>query len=196
MADIKKLKGKDRLIKEYDQLTNDPDINNCFGIDYWDPDADNPDITHWQITLIPPVGTDYEGGFYKIEAKFLEDYPISAPQMKFVTRIYHCNIGETSGHICVNSIKNNWKTTLTMEDVLNHIMILLYKQNPNSPMNSSAANLYKKENKTEFLSKVKEFSKIYANINDYENLTKQNIELFENCKCDWCKTIYRYNGPY
>ena len=39
MSDIKKLKGKDRLLKEYDELTNDPDINNCFGIDYWDPDA-------------------------------------------------------------------------------------------------------------------------------------------------------------
>ena len=193
MTDIKKLKGRERLVKEYDQLTNDPDINNCFGIDYWDPDADNPDITHWQITLIPPVGTDYEGGFYKIEAKFLEDYPDSAPQMKFVTRIYHCNIAESTGHICVNSIKADWKPTLTMEDVLNHIMILLYKQNPSSPMNSDAAELYRKENKTEFLAKVKEYSKKYANINDYENLNLQNIPLLANCNCCWCKTIYRYS---
>ena len=80
MTDIKKLKGRERLVKEYDQLANDPDINNCFGIDYWDPDAENPDAFHWQITLIPPVEIDYERGFYKIEAKFLEDYPISAPK--------------------------------------------------------------------------------------------------------------------
>ena len=25
----------------------------------------------------------YEGAFYKIEARFFEDYPISAPQLKF-----------------------------------------------------------------------------------------------------------------
>ena len=196
MTDITKLKGKERLIKEYDQLTNDPDINNCFGIDYWDPDAENPDIFHWQITLIPPVGPDYEGGFYKIEVKFFEDYPLSAPLMKFVTKIFHCNIGEKTGHICVNSIKRKWKPTLTMEEVLNHIMILLYKQNPDSPMNGKAAELYKKENKTEFLAKVKEYSKKYANINDYENLKKQNIPLFANCKCSCCRTIYKYKGKY
>ena len=193
MADIKSLKGKERLIKEYDQLTNDPDINNCFGIDYWDPDTDNPDITHWQITLIPPVGTDYEGGFYKIEAKFLEDYPDSAPQLKFVTKIFHCNVDESSGHICVNSIKDDWKPSLTMEDVLNHIMILLYKQNPDSPMNGYAADLYRKKNKTEFLAKVKEYSKKYANINDYEDLKKQNIPLFLDCKCFNCEYIYRFS---
>ena len=85
-------KGRDRLVEELDKLMNDPDINNCFGVDYWDPDAPNPDVFHWQITLIPPKGTDYEGGFYKIEAKFTEDYPLVAPKMKFLTKIYHCNI--------------------------------------------------------------------------------------------------------
>ena len=193
MSDIKKLKGKDRLLKEYDELTNDPDINNCFGIDYWDPDAPNPDIFHWQITLIPPIGTDYEGGFYKIECRFFKDYPQSAPQLKFVTRIFHCNVGESNGHICVNSIKDNWKPSLTMEDVFNHIMVLLYKQNPDSAMNTYAANLYK-ENKEEFLKIVKEYKTKYANINDFENLEKQGIKIFEKCNCSNCRDIYKYNS--
>ena len=189
MSDIKKLKGKDRLLKEYDELTNDPDINNCFGIDYWDPDAPNPDIFHWQITLIPPIGTDYEGGFYKIECRFFEDYPESAPQLKFVTRIFHCNVEESSGHICVNTIKGSWKSTYTMEDVLNHVMILLYKQNPNDSFNSNAESLYTTDKK-KFFDKVKEYTKNYANINDFENLNKQNIPLFEKCNCHWCKTTF------
>ena len=186
MTDIKKLKGRERLTKEYYQLTNDPDINNCFGIDYWDPDALEPDVFHWQITLIPPIGTDYEGGFYKIEARFFEDYPTTAPQLKFVTRIFHCNVEESTGHICVNSIKGAWRSSLTMEDVLNHIMVLLYKQNPGDSFNSSAENLYTSD-KSKFLEKIKEYTKIYANINDYEDLKKQNIPLFKDCNCYWCK---------
>ena len=55
--------GKVRLQYELDKLMNDPDINNCFGVDYFEPDVDNPDVFHWQITLIPPVGSNYEGGF-------------------------------------------------------------------------------------------------------------------------------------
>ena len=190
MSDIKSLKGKKRLQKEYDKLTNDPDINNCFGIDYWDPDVNDPDIFHWQITLIPPIGTDYEGGFFKIETKFREDYPSTAPLMKFVTKIFHCNVQESTGHICVNSIKDSWNHNYSMEDVLNHIMILLYKQNPGSPFNSTAANLYKKEDKTEFKNKVKEYIKKYANVNDFEDLSKQGIPLFKDCNCSWCNTIY------
>ena len=178
--DPRNMTGKARLLKEYDKLTNDPDINNCFGIDYWDPDAEDPDVFHWQITLIPPIGTDYEGGFYKIEALFPSNYPSSAPKMKFVTKIYHCNVGLSNGEICLNTIKANWKSTTLMEEVLNHIMILLYKQNPDSPMNGDAASLIKKSDKKEFLEEVNKYKKEYANINDYENLNKQGITPFRN----------------
>ena len=170
-------KGKDRLVEELDKLMNDPDINNCFGVDYWDPDAPNPDVFHWQITLVPPQGTDYEGGFFKLEAKFSEEYPLYAPKMKFLTKIYHCNVDEL-GNICLNTLKKNWKQSFTMEDVLNHIIILLYKQNPDSALNGSAATLYKKD-KSKFKEEVKKYVKDYANIKDYEDMKKQNISLLK-----------------
>ena len=113
--------------------------------------------------------------------------------MKFVTRIYHCNVGESRGHICINTIKDKWNPSLTMEDVFNHVMILLYKQNPNSPMNWGASNLYKTD-KNKFLEKVKEYKTKYANIDDFENLDKQNIKIFEKCNCDDCEHIYRFKG--
>ena len=77
-----------------------------------------------------------------------------------------------------------------MEDVLNHIIILLYKQNPSSPMRQSAAMLYQKD-MTKFKEKVQKYVKEYANINDYENLEKQKIKLLENCNCKWCEKVYR-----
>ena len=117
------LKGRERLQYELDKLMNDSDINNCFGVDYFDPDVEYPDVTHWQITLIPPIGSNYEGGFYKIEAKFSENYPYSAPRIKFLN---HYNISSSTGHICLNTIKEKWSKKSSMEDVLNHIIALLY----------------------------------------------------------------------
>ncbi len=174
MKDVKKLKGATRIITEFEKLSNDSDINNCFGVDYYDPDVDNPDVKHWQITLIPPKGTDYEGGFYKLEAKFTNDYPTSPPKMRFLTKIFHCNIGFSSGDICLNSLQDKWNSNLTMEDILNHIIILLYKQRPDSPMNGDAANLYK--DKEKFHAEVQKYVKEYANINVYENFEKQQIK--------------------
>ena len=192
-TNIRNKKGRERLQYELNKLMNDPDINNCFGVDYWDPDNNNPDVFHWQITLIPPQGTDYEGGFFKIEAKFRENYPETAPILKFITRIFHCNVN-SDGHICLNSIKYNWRKSLSMEDVLNHVMILLYKQNPGDPFNRSAADLYKERDKNnKFIDRVKKEIKDYANINDYENLQKQNISLIDNCQCDWCNTVFKSN---
>ena len=137
---IRNKKGRDRLQYELDKLKNAPNEDDCFRVDYWDPDNNNRDVFHWKITLIPPQGSDYEGGLFKIEAKFREDYPETAPILKFVTRIFHCNIN-SDGHIGLNSINNKWRKSLSMEDVINHIMIFFYKQNPCNPFNCSAAEL-------------------------------------------------------
>ena len=61
-------------------------------------------------------------------------------------------------------------------------MLYYIKQNLNSPLNSNAAQNFK-NNKSKFLEEVKKQIKEYANINDYENLTKQGIKLIENCSC-------------
>ena len=182
------LKGRDRLQYELDKLMNQKDINNCFGVDYFDPDVDNPDITHWQITLIPPEGTNYEGGLFKIEAKFREDYPETAPIMKFLTRIFHCNICYNTGHFCLNTLKQDWSKKLTMEDVLNHIIVTLFKQNPCSPLNNVAARLYK-EKMNIFIDEVKKNIKEYANEEVFQDLSKQNIRLIKDCNCYWCNQV-------
>ena len=186
MKDCKKKKGRERMQAELDILMNDDDPNNCFGVDFWDPCSDNPDPSHWQITLIPPKGTDYEGGYFKIEVKFKDSYPDTPPKMKFLTRIFHCNISEADGHICLNSLKGDWKPSMTMEDILQHIMILLYKQNPDDPLNTYAASIYLKDEK-EFKEKVTASLNEFATINEFENLKKQNIKTIEECDCFDCQ---------
>ena len=46
MRNIKQMRGKKRIQAEFDKLSNDENINNNFGVDFWDPNSDNPDVTH------------------------------------------------------------------------------------------------------------------------------------------------------
>ena len=171
---MEKLRGRDRLYREFDELQNKPDINNCYTVDYWDPD--NPDIFHWQVILIPPKGTDYEGGLFKLEVKFSEDYPNTPPKMIFLTKIFHCNISDVDGKICINTLSPScWKPTYTMEYILDSIIIILYKQNPQSPINCPAADIYR-DDRNKFNENLKKYLNEYANPNDFDNLLKQKIK--------------------
>ena len=167
-------KSRMRITEEYDQLTDDPDVNDLFGVSFWDSESDDPDIYHWKVTLMPPQGTLYEGGFYKLEVVFNKNYPDSPPRVKFLTKIYHCNVDPNSGSICLNTLKPEyWKPSLKIGDVLNHINVLLINPNPDDPMNFG--NEYKNQ-KDIFEKKAKEWVKKYANINDFENEEKQGIK--------------------
>ena len=167
----------ERALKEINDLQQNPDINNCFSVDFWDDNSDNPDPLHWKVTLIPPEGTFYEGGFFQLEVKLPNNYPNSKPNVKFLTKIYHCNVGKDNGAICLNTF-DNWKNTYTMDDVLNHIIILLYKQNPDSPMNSEMRRLYK-DHLSDFEKNAREWVRIYANADEFDNESKQYARIKE-----------------
>lgn len=46
------------------------------------------------------------------------DYPKSPPKATFRTRIWHPNVEETTGAVCVDTLKRDWKPELTLRDVL------------------------------------------------------------------------------
>ena len=151
------------------KLMNNEDTNNCWGVDYWDEDQSDP--YHWQVTIVAPKDTVYEGGFFQLEVKIPKDYPISCPQVKFLTKIYHINIGESDGYICLSTL-NDWNSNYSMEDVLNHITVLLHKQNPDSPMNGHMRDEYK-NNRSVFDKNAKEWVKKYATVSVYEDRNLQ-----------------------
>ena len=108
MTTENELKGKALLQKEMNEFLEDPDTCDLFGVDYWD--EDNPNILSWRITMMGPIGTFYEGGYFLIKADFDENYPVSKPTVRFKTKIYHTNVNQTNGHICLTTL-NNWNNT-------------------------------------------------------------------------------------
>uniref|UniRef100_A0AAV2J8F9 UBC core domain-containing protein n=1 Tax=Knipowitschia caucasica TaxID=637954 RepID=A0AAV2J8F9_KNICA len=53
---------------------------------------DESDLYRWEVLIIGPPDTLYEGGVFKAHLTFPKDYPQRPPKMKFVTDIWHPNV--------------------------------------------------------------------------------------------------------
>ncbi|EDV39925.2 uncharacterized protein Dana_GF10262 [Drosophila ananassae] len=102
------------------------------------------DLFHWRATIIGPADTPYEGGHFKLDLSFPSDYPFHPPQVYFLTKIYHCNI-TNAGYICLDILSLQWSPALTVAKVLISIVSLLSDPNPNDPLESTIAILYKRQ---------------------------------------------------
>ncbi|KAM0676759.1 Ubiquitin-conjugating enzyme E2 4 [Binucleata daphniae] len=137
MIDKSKTKNK-RLLKELEELQNDPPSNCSGGIK-------DGDINVWKAYIVGPSGTVYEGEIYELEIKIPATYPFAPPIVTFITPIYHCNI--RNGSICLDILKQAWSPALTISKVLLSISSLLSEPNPNDPLDPVAADLYKNDRK-------------------------------------------------
>ena len=117
-----------------------------------------PRSTHvtqlWQAVIFGPEDTPWEGGTFKLNLTFSEDYPNKAPVVKFESKMFHPNIYNDGG-ICLDILQNQWSPIYDVSAILTSIQSLLCDPNPNSPANSEAARLYS-ECKREYNKKVQE----------------------------------------
>ena len=167
MTTENELKGKALLQKEMNEFLEDLDTCDLFGVDYWD--EDNPNILSWRITMMGPIGTFYEGGYFLIKADFDENYPVSKPTVRFKTKIYHTNVNQTNGHICLTTL-NNWNNTEIrpkMKEVFEDIIFILCNQNAQRGYSNNITEEYKKDLQ-KFENSAQEWCKKYANVNDYD----------------------------
>ena len=82
-------------------------------------------------------GTPFFGGCFRLKLVLSEDYPNTAPRGFFLTKIYHPNVAE-NGDICVNTLKKDWTTEVTLKHVFQVIRCLLIIPFPESSLNCEA----------------------------------------------------------
>lgn len=142
-----------RIIKETQRLLQEP-VPGIIAV----PDEANARYFH--VIVSGPTDSPFEGGSFKLELFLPEDYPMSAPKVRFMTKIYHPNI-DRLGRICLDILKDKWSPALQIRTVLLSIQALLSAPNPDDPLANDVAELWK-VNEAEAIRNAKEWTERYA----------------------------------
>ena len=125
----------------------------------------NGDIRYYIAEFKGPEGTPYEGGIFTFEIYLpgprdgKRGYPFVPPVCHFLTKIYHPNIDEF-GYICVNILKDEWKPSNTLSQVVLIIQNLLANPNFDDARSSNAAEY--REDPDRYNATAREWTKKYA----------------------------------
>lgn len=140
MSAVRRLQKELVALKEYSEFSCFPSDNNIFD---------------WNIILFGPNDTPYEGGIFKANLKFTQQYPNRAPTFKFVSKITHPNIYK-DGRVCISilhegvdeygyeSVNERWNPQQGISSILLSILSILGEPNFESPANVDASVLWRK----------------------------------------------------
>ncbi|PSC76671.1 ubiquitin-conjugating enzyme E2 22-like [Micractinium conductrix] len=107
-----------------------------------------------------PSGTPFEGGLFRMRLAIGAEFPNVPPKGYFMTKIFHPNVS-SSGEICVNVLKRDWKPDLGLRHVLTVIRCLLIEPNAESALNEEAGKLLL-DGFDEFAKKARLMTSIHA----------------------------------
>merc|ERR1719354_517153 len=91
--------------------------------------------------ILGPAETPFHKGVFHIKIVLGPNYPSSPPSGYFLTKIFHPNVAPVSGEICVSTLKKDWKSDVTLTQLLMTIKCLLIVPNPESALNEEAGKL-------------------------------------------------------
>jgi len=98
-----------------------------------------------------------------------DSYPYKSPSIGFSNRIYHPNVDEMTGSVCLDVINQTWSPMFDLVNVFEVFLpqLLLYP-NPTDPLNGEAAAMLMREPEA-YNNKVKEYVQMYAKKEDIED---------------------------
>jgi len=134
---------------EYKSLQDEP-------VEGFRVSANEDNLFTWDVAIFGPPQTLYEGGYFKAQMKFPNDYPYSPPTMRFLTKVWHPNVYE-NGDLCISILhppvddpqsgelpSERWNPTQNVRTILLSVISLLNEPNTSSPANVDASVMFRK----------------------------------------------------
>nr|VWO95491.1 N/A [Ganoderma boninense] len=122
----------------------------------------NDNMQEFYVRFFGPAETPFAGGVWKIHVELPDQYPFKSPSIGFMNKIFHPNIDELSGSVCLDVINQTWSPMFDMINIFEVFLPqLLRYPNPNDPLNGEAAALLMRHPK-EYDTKVKEYVQRFA----------------------------------
>ena len=141
-------KVEKRLIAERKQLEKHP----ISGISAAPKDNN---LMEWEALIfdVEDANSPFKNKFLELRLLFTNDYPLRAPTVKFVTKMYHPNVDQ-DGTVHLDILSDKWSPTQYIGKILTTIKSLLSNPDLTSPINRDAAVLYRVNKHKKSLSNV------------------------------------------
>jgi len=122
----------------------------------------NDNMQEFYVLFYGPTETPFAGGVWRIHVELPDQYPFKSPSIGFMNKIFHPNIDELSGSVCLDVINQTWSPMFDMINIFEVFLPqLLRYPNPNDPLNGEAAALLMRHPQ-EYEQKVKDYVQRYA----------------------------------
>ncbi|EKX37639.1 hypothetical protein GUITHDRAFT_158581 [Guillardia theta CCMP2712] len=139
-------------------------------------------MSEFNVKFNGPKDTPYEGGTWKVHVELPVNYPYKSPSIGFVNRMYHPNVDEMSGSVCLDVINQSWSPIF--DQCFRSILPqLLTYPNPTDPLNGEAAALMIRDPE-KYASKIKEYVQMYATDIRFEDEEEEEEEEEDDDKED------------
>ncbi|XP_059542067.1 ubiquitin-conjugating enzyme E2 N-like [Myotis daubentonii] len=123
-----------------------------------EPDESNSRNFH--AVIAGPQDSPFEGGAFKLELFLPEDYPMAAPKVRFMTKIYHPNVDKL-GRKCSDIVTDKWSPALQIHTALPSTQALLSAPNPDDSLADDVAE-QRKTNEARAIEIARAWTRLYA----------------------------------
>jgi len=146
--------GTELLRRQLAELARNPPDGVSVGL------VDDANMFSWEVMLMGPADTMYEGGFFRAQLDFPPEFPNMPPKMKFKCDMWAPNVYE-DGNVCISILhppgedalneqetaEERWRPVLGVEQIIISVLSMLSAPNADSPANIDAAVQFREDQK-------------------------------------------------